>query len=81
MTKHLQAAGYLRAGPMAHSPLHTEHLLKGWKEQGSVSADRTKWMNEQRDGRMEGQEHWTISKSKIRFSLSTKTILMITINS
>ena len=42
MTKHLQAAGYLRAGPMAHSPLHTEHLLKGWKEQGSVSADRTK---------------------------------------
>ena len=43
MTKHLQAAGYLRAGPMAHSPLHTEHLLKGWKEQGSVSAERTKW--------------------------------------
>ena len=38
-------------------------------------------MNEQRDGRMEGREHWTISKSKIRFSLSTKTILMITINS
>ena len=54
MTKHLQATGYLRAGPVAQSSLLTKHLGKGWKEQGPGSADRMKWTDTWMDGGREG---------------------------